>query len=261
MVGKLLGLAAHLGLFLLCLQTRRNGDKALPGARLERAAARQRVGLIAHPTPGNGLPVQAVALVVVHRCNGRIDRDFMKVRPAQAGYLGVDIGMNAPSQQRVIREINTRHHMRGAKGHLLGLGKEVVRIAVQHHAAHRLDRDQFFRNNLGRVQDVKAELLCLFLGEDLHAQLVFRVGTCLDPLPQVAPVVVRVGTGNLDRLVPHLRMRAGHRVPVKLDKHRFSGVVDKAKAVHAEALHRGVAARKRAVRHLPHQHVGGLGHQ
>ena len=93
------------------------------------------------------------------------------------------------------------------------------------------------------------------------AQLVLGVGAGLDALPQVAAVVVGVGAGDLHRLVPHQRMRAGHRRPVELDEHRLARLVDQPEGVHAEALHGGVAARDGAVAHHPHQHVGGLGHQ
>ena len=49
--------------------------------------------------------------------------------------------------------------------------------------------------------------------------------------------------------------------PVELHEARFALRVDEPERVHAEALHHAVAARDRAVRHHPHQHVRGLGHQ
>ena len=52
-------------------------------------------------------------------------------------------------QQRVIAEIDSRHDMSCAKGHLLGLGEEVIRIAIEHHPANRLDRNELFRDQLG----------------------------------------------------------------------------------------------------------------
>ena len=61
------------------------------------------------------------------------------------------------------------------------------------------------------VQHVEGERLGLFLGEDLQAQLVLRVGAGFDGLPQIAPVEVRIGAGDLHGFVPHQRMRAGAR--------------------------------------------------
>ena len=72
---------------------------------------------------------------------------------------------------------------------------------------------------------------------------------------------VRIGAGDLHRLVPDQRVRAGAGVPVELDEVRLARGVDQPEGVHAEALHRPVAARDRAVRHRPHQHVGDLRHQ
>ena len=169
--------------------------------------------------------------------------------------------MDAPGQQRVVGEVDARDDVGGAERHLLGFGEEVVRVAVQHHAADHSHRHQFFRHDLGGVEDVEAEGLGLLLGEHLNAEFVFGVRAGLDAFPQVAPVVVRVGAGNLHRLVPHQRMGAGLGVPVKLDEHRFARRVDQPEGVHAEALHGGVAARNGAVAHLPHQHVGRFGHQ
>ena len=51
------------------------------------------------------------------------------------------------------------------------------------------------------------------------------------------------------------------RIPVELHEARLARVVDEAEGVHAEALHHAIAARDGAVRHHPHQHVRGLGHQ
>ncbi|MNR10197.1 hypothetical protein D3C85_1264330 [compost metagenome] len=47
--------------------------------------------------------------------------------------------------------------------HLLVFGKEVVRIAIEHHFADQLYRDQFFREQFGGVQQVKIKFeLILF---------------------------------------------------------------------------------------------------
>ena len=56
-------------------------------------------------------------------------------------------------------------------------------------------------------------------------------------------------------------MRAELRLPVELDEHRVARVVDEPEGVDAKALHHAVAAWNRAVRHQPHEHVRGLGHQ
>ena len=72
---------------------------------------------------------------------------------------------------------------------------------------------------------------------------------------------VGVGAVDLHRLVPHHRLHAELRLPVELDERRLAGGVDEAERVHAEALHEPERAGDRPVRHRPHHHVRGFGHQ
>ena len=50
-------------------------------------------------------------------------------------------------------------------------------------------------------------------------------------------------------------MRASFGLPMEFDKNRVACLIDQTERMHAKALHGGVAARQRAVRHLPDQHV------
>ncbi len=68
-----------------------------------------------------------------------------------------------------------RDDVRGAEGHLLGFGEEVVRVAVEHHPAQRRDGHELFRDDLGRIQDVEGEAFGLFFREHLHAQFPLRI--------------------------------------------------------------------------------------
>ena len=160
----------------------REGDEAL-GAGLKGTAAPQRIRLIGHPSAGDGLTMHAVALIVVHRGQRGVDRNFVKVGASQPRDLGVHVRMYPPVQQRVIAEIDARHHMRGAKGDLFCLGEKVVGIPVQNHAPDRLDRDEFLGDELGRIQHVETELLRVRLAEQLHAELPFGIVAGFDRLP------------------------------------------------------------------------------
>jgi hypothetical protein len=81
---------------------------------------------------------EAIALVVAHLSKGAVDRDVVEVRPARADQLGVEVGEIAHLQQRVIGEIDTWHHVSGVEGDLLGLGEEVIRVAVVRLGFHRV---------------------------------------------------------------------------------------------------------------------------
>jgi hypothetical protein len=201
---ELLRLAAH----LVAVDRLREAHEPGLRARLQGAAARQRVRLVRHAAAIDRLAVEAVALVVVDADDRGVDRDLVEVRPAEARDLRVDVRMDAAGEQRVVAEVDARHDVRGAERDLLGLGEEVVRIAVQRQLADRLHRHQLLRNDLGRIEHVEAEALRLRLTEHLHAELVLGVVAGLDRLPQVATVEVRVRAGDLHGLVPDERMRA-----------------------------------------------------
>jgi hypothetical protein len=147
------------------------------------------------------------------------------------------------------------------EGHLLGLGKEVVGVAVEHQPADLLHRHHLLGNELGRIEQVEAERMLLVLRNHLHAELPFGEVAVLDGLPQVAAVKVRVLAGDLLRLVPYQAVDAELGLPVELHEVALAARVDEAEGVHAEAFHHAKAARNGAVAHGPHQHVGALGHE
>ena len=130
-------------------------------ARLERAAAAERVRLVGHAAALDRLPMHAVALVVVHLRDRRVDRNLVEVRAAEPRDLRVDVGVDAAGEQRIVREVDAGHDVRRAERDLLGLGEEVVGVAVEHHAADRLQRHELFGHDLGRVEHVEAEALGL----------------------------------------------------------------------------------------------------
>jgi hypothetical protein len=160
----------------------------------------------------------------------------VEVGAAQPRDLRVDVGVDPPSQQRIVAEVDARHHMSRAEGHLLGLGEEVVGIAIEDEPADRHQRHQFLGNDFGGVEHIEAELLGLLLGEDLQAQFPLGVLTGFDGLPQVASVEIGVGAADLHGLVPHQRVGAQRGPPMELDEHRFTVCIDEPESVHAEAL-------------------------
>ena len=126
--------------------------------------------------------------------------------------------MNAAREQRIVREVDAGDDVRDAERDLLGLGEEVVGIAVQDEPADGNDRNQLFGNDLRRVEHIEREFLCLLFGEDLQAQLVLGIRAGFDRFPQIAAMEIGVGAGDLDGLVPDQRVRAGAGRPVELDE-------------------------------------------
>ncbi len=224
-------------------------------------AAVDRVGLVVGAALVDRLAMEGVALVVVERAQRAVDRDLVEVRPTETQQLGVGVGEQPALQQRVIREVDARHDVADVEGGLLGLGEEVVRVAIEGHLAELLHRHQLLGDELGRVEQVEVELVLVSLFHHLHAQLPLEVVAHLDGLPHVAAVEVRVLASDLQRLVPDQRESTGHRLPVELDETADALGIDQAEGVHAEAFHRPVAARQGAVGHGPEHHVCGLRRQ
>ena len=118
-----------------------------------------------------------------------------------------------------------------------------------------------FRHKLGGVQNVEGQGVGLFLAEQLHAELPLGEVALVDGLIQVAAVIVGVGAGDLDRLVPAGRLRAQLGPPVEFHQRRHALGVQQAEGVDAEPLHHPQAARNAPIRHGPHDHVGAFRHQ
>jgi hypothetical protein len=185
----------------------------------------------------------------------------VEIRPAEPDELGVGVGKQPALQQRVVGEVDPRHYVAGVEGGLLGLGKEVVDVAVEHHLADDLERHEFFRDQLGGIQHVELERVGGLLLEGLDTELVFGKFAARDRVEQIAAMEVRVGAADLDRLVPQHRCGAGGRPPMEFHECRFALGVDEAERMDSEPFDHAVGARDGAIRHYPHQHVHALGHQ
>ena len=104
-----------------------------------------------------GLAVDAVALVVVRLGDRGVDRNLVEVGSAEPQQLGVEVRMDSAREKRIVGKIDPRHQVLDAERDLLGLGEEVVGIAVEHHPAHRLTGDKLLRDDLGGIEHVEGE--------------------------------------------------------------------------------------------------------
>ena len=168
------------------------------------------------------LPHIAITLMVVHGRYRPVDRNLVEVRATQANQLRIGIGEQTTLQQRIIGEVDAGHNVAGVKGHLLGLGKKVVGVAIEGQLADAFDRDEFFRNDFRGIEQIEVELMFVFFLHDLNAELPLRIVAVLDGFPEIAPVKIGVLTGNLLRFIPDDRMHAEERLPVKFHKTRLA---------------------------------------
>lgn len=161
------------------------------------AAAADAVLVVAGPALRDRVLPVTIVLVGPDLGHRTVDRQLGEVGAAQPDQLGVQVGEVAELQQRIVGEVDAGHHVRRVKRDLLGLGEEVVRVAVQHHLAHGSNRNLFFGNDFRRVEQIEIEVELVLLGHELNPEFPFRVLARLDGLPQVAAVVVGVFAGDL----------------------------------------------------------------
>ncbi len=128
-------------------------------------------------------------------------------------------------QQRVIRDVDAGRNVGRQIRDLLGFGEEIVRIPIQHHAADNAERHELFGNELGRVEDVERQRVGLLLADKLHAEIPFGEIAGGNRFEQVAAMIVRIGSGDLDGLVPAGGLQAELGPPVELDEGRLVLVV------------------------------------
>ena len=104
----------------------------------------------------------------------------VKFGPPKPLDLRVEIRKVSALQQRVVGEIDAGDDVLRAERDLLGFGEEVVDAAIEHEPADDANGDFFFRNELGRIQNVERELLGELFVEELQAEFPFRECSGLD---------------------------------------------------------------------------------
>ena len=137
------------------------------------------------------------------------------------------------------------HDVRGAERDLLGLGEEVVGIAVEHHAC-RPGRTGTSSSGMILVASSTSKLNCSACSSVKICSPSSHSG--YSPASIASHRSRRWKSGSapeiLTGLVPDQRMRAQQRLPVELDETRFALRIDEPERVHAEALHHAEAARE-----------------
>src|SRR5690606_10356609 len=120
----------------------------------------------------------------------------------QSGLLSVQIGKKTSLEQWIICEINSRNYIAGKKSHLLSFCEEIIRFPVECKSPDYLNGNVFFRNNLCRIQNIVRLLGCPFLIEYLDSKIPLGIIPFFYCFKQISSLEIRIGTGNLHRLIP-----------------------------------------------------------
>ena len=145
---------------------------------LARGVGLERTGRIVHAALWHAHLHVAVALEVHDRALGRVDRDLLEVGTAETGDLGVEIGEDAALQQRIVGEVDAGHDVAWRR-------RRPVRF--RRRSCRRCDRapcvpttrsgQDFFRDELGRVENVEVEVVGELFVEELDGRAPTR-GSC-----------------------------------------------------------------------------------
>nr|GMD04595.1 Uncharacterised protein [Ipomoea batatas]GMD10932.1 Uncharacterised protein [Ipomoea batatas] len=123
--------------------------------------------------PVDKVHVTIIAIVVMSALGG-INRK-QHIVGAKAVAVSVGVGKDSSLEHLIIGEVYSGDNMRRVHRQHLILRKEIINILVQHHSPHRLQRNQLFRPDLGRVQRVKIEPVLVIRVHHLNIKLPLRV--------------------------------------------------------------------------------------
>ena len=157
--------------------------------------------------------------------------------------LRVGIREGAPLQQLVVGEIQAVHHHARAEGDLLHFGEVVLRVSVQHHAAHGTEGAELGRPDLGGVERIKIELGVLAVLHHLYLQLPLGEIAARNGIVQIFRGVIEVlaldGLGFGLQEIPLALLRD----PVVLHEHTLTLRIHPLVRVNAGAAHLAVVRR------------------
>lgn len=139
--------------------------------------------------------------------------------------LGVEVRELAALEQRVIRRVDARNHVRSAEGNLFRLREVLVDVTVESQGADLLDRDELLGPDLRRIEQVELELVLVGLRNRLDAKLPLREGTRVNGVVEVTPVEVGVLAVELEGLIPNERVDAEFGAEVELDEVTLASLV------------------------------------
>eukprot|EP00968_Pinguiococcus_pyrenoidosus_P000647 scaffold40_cov305-Pinguiococcus_pyrenoidosus.AAC.18 len=200
----------------------------------------------------------AVALVVGDLAGEwAVHGDRLIVR-AQAVAVRVRVGEEPALEHLIRRRLDAGDHVRRREGQLLHLGEVVLRVAVQHEAAHLDERVVLVRPDLGHVERVEGAALRLLVAHDLDVHRPAGRLSVRDGVVEVSDRVVRIGSLDLRGLLRQEVADALVRLEVVLHVHGLPVRIDVLEGVRAIAIHVAIAVGRAAVGEQERHLVRGL---
>ena len=155
--------------------------------------------------------------------------------------------------------MDSRHNEGGAEGQLLILHEEVVGVAVEYHAAYRLQRESIFRPDFCDVKGIKLEFIFVGGVHGLQKQLPLGVFSTGDGIVQIlSGVAVVLPTHNSSFVIEQGSNTTGG-LPVEFHQCLPAFSVYQHECVHSKAFHVTVVCGNTNIIHQEGEHVHCLG--
>lgn len=186
-----------------------------------------------------------------------VDGDLLVI-DSQSMSMGVRVREQSRLQNRIGRRLNARNCVSRGERRLLNLGKVVLGVLIQNQLSKLSERKLAVGPDLRQIKDRERQLFSLLGGHDLNVTSPRRVIPLFNSVKQILLCMVRVLTGQFDRLVvcQVLDSLIGYQVDLDIDK--VSLVVDPLVGVARVAVHVSIAGRRASVREQLHDLVGAF---
>jgi len=141
----------------------------------------------------------SVPLEIGNRNHRRINRQLLVIH-TKTMTVCIRVREQTRLEHRVCGRLDTRNGMRRRESSLFDLREVILRILVENEFPDRLEWIIFVRPDLGQIEDVVAEFLCLVGSHGLDVDGPAGFLATFDGLEEGSDTVIGVGAGDFSRL-------------------------------------------------------------
>jgi len=175
-------------------------------------------------------------VIVVMGALRRISRN-LQIIGTKSVSLTIGIGEDPSLKQFIIGIVYTRYNNGRAKCKLFVLGKEVIYVLIQDHAANGLEGQNILRPDLSYVKWVKVKSVFIFRIQCLDIKFPLRIVSSSNWIVKVLGGMTMVGSSNPDGLVVQETLFTTGGFPMKFDIVRPASFADEGVCVDTKTIH------------------------
>lgn len=201
---------------------------------------------------------ETISLSVVHCSSVRtVDRE-LDVVGSKTMEMSIGVTEDSSLEHLVWGEFDTRNDVGRSEGGLFDFGKVVDWVSVQNDLSHGDQRELAMRPDLGDIERIPFELICLFLSHDLNVEGPFRELALFDSVVQISDGVIRISCGQLESLLGREVLDLLVGLGMEFAPEMLSILVDKLEGVGSISVHVTVSIRSSSIAEQEHDLVDGF---